>query len=146
VPDEYDGMEMSPMGMDGMDHYLSMDIEEHKSEGKSPSPGHKSIRDKVKDLNNMKGPPKYDNQRSPPPEIPLDIIRKLFLSIDLDLDDRISIEELAIYSEKTHMPFNEDVNVCFNLCRLLLKCSKKPPNIELLFTSTKEKIHSLLMK
>ena len=38
------------------------------------------------------GPPKYLNQRDAPLEIPIEVVKNLFMAVDIDMDDRISIE------------------------------------------------------
>jgi len=43
---------------------------------------------------NFQGPPKYLTQRDSPLDIPSEIIRKLFFLMDLDMDDKISYDEL----------------------------------------------------
>ena len=43
------------------------------------------------------GPPKYLNQRDAPLEIPVEVVRKLFNAMDVDLDDAINLEELKAY-------------------------------------------------
>lgn len=37
------------------------------------------------------GPPKYLNQRDAPLEIPIEIIKNLFVALDQDMDERVSI-------------------------------------------------------
>jgi hypothetical protein len=53
----------------------------------------------MKDLgpDNYDGPPKYLNQRDAPLEIPIDVVRGLFILMDQDMDDKISKEELINY-------------------------------------------------
>lgn len=70
---------------------------------KSPN---RSIRKSAKDLN---VPRKYDNMRQPPQEVPLDVIKKLFLTIDQDIDDRISAEEIKNYIRKVKLTIEESV-------------------------------------
>ena len=50
---------------------------------------------------NFHGPPKYLNQRDAPLEIPVEIVKALFVAIDQDLDDRISLDELSDYIYQT---------------------------------------------
>jgi len=39
----------------------------------------------------------------------LDLIRRLFLTIDQDLDDRISAEEILNYMHKCHLTIEDEV-------------------------------------
>ena len=57
----------------------------------------------------MKVPSKYDNQRIPPQEVPLDVIKTLFLAIDTDLDDRISAGEILRYIHKAKITIKDEV-------------------------------------
>jgi len=57
----------------------------------------------------MKVPSKYDHQRNPPQEVPLDVIKSLFLSIDQDQDDRISANEILRYIHKTKLTIKDEV-------------------------------------
>lgn len=66
----------------------------------------KTIRKTAKD---MRVPSKYDNQRQPPQEVPLDVIRSLFLAIDQDMDDRISATEILKYIHKTKLTIEDAV-------------------------------------
>lgn len=42
-------------------------------------------------------------------EIPSDIVKQFFRACDQDYDDRISINELARYSEKHRLPFDLEI-------------------------------------
>ena len=70
---------------------------------KSPN---RTLRKTVKDLN---VPKKYDNMRQPPQEVPLDVIKKLFLTIDQDIDDRISADEIRNYIKKVKLTIEDTV-------------------------------------
>lgn len=54
-------------------------------------------------------PKKYDNIRKPPQEVPLDLIRKLFLKLDQDMDDRVSVEEIRNYIRKMKLTLEDEV-------------------------------------
>jgi hypothetical protein len=41
----------------------------------------------------------------------VEIVRNFFEAVDLNKDDRISIEELSQYSKKKYLPFAEDTIV-----------------------------------
>jgi hypothetical protein len=43
------------------------------------------------------GPAKYLQQRDAPLEIPPEVVRRLFMLIDVDLDDKVSLIELKNY-------------------------------------------------
>jgi hypothetical protein len=62
-----------------------------------------------KTAKDMRVPSKYDNQRQPPQEVPLDVIRCLFLAIDQDMDDRISAQEILKYIHKTKLTIENEV-------------------------------------
>lgn len=47
--------------------------------------------------------------RRPPQEVPQDVIRKLFLTIDQDLDDRISANEIRQYMKKVKLSLEDDI-------------------------------------
>ena len=49
------------------------------------------------------------NQRDAPLEIPPEVIRKLFLVMDQDMDDRIGRDELHEYVGRSGVPIPEDV-------------------------------------
>ena len=55
------------------------------------------------------GPPKYLNQRDAPLEIPVDVIKSLFLLMDQDMDDKISMTELLAYVRTSEIPIEEDI-------------------------------------
>lgn len=55
------------------------------------------------------GPPKYLNQRDSPLEIPIEVIKNLVLAVDLDMDDRVSVDELKTYAKSKYLPFEESV-------------------------------------
>lgn len=77
-------------------------------------PKDKTIKKTAKD---MKVPSKYDGFREPPQEVPLDVIKKLFLSIDEDMDDRISVDELREYIRKTKLTIELEVaDALFHEC------------------------------
>lgn len=46
---------------------------------------------------NYEGPRKYLTQRDAPLEIPIDVIKRLFVAMDQDLDDKVSLDELIKY-------------------------------------------------
>lgn len=46
---------------------------------------------------NYEGPRKYLNQRDAPLEIPMDVIKRLFVAMDQDLDDKVGLDELIKY-------------------------------------------------
>jgi len=55
----------------------------------------------MKDLgDSYNGPPKYLSQRDAPLEIPVECVRNLFDVIDTTMDDRISVEEILMYTER----------------------------------------------
>ena len=62
-----------------------------------------------KTVNDLKVPSKYDHMRRPPQEVPHDIIKKLFLTIDQDLDDRISVQEIKRYMKKVKLSLEDDI-------------------------------------
>lgn len=66
----------------------------------------KTIRKTAKD---MKVPQKYNSQRRPPQEVPLDVIKALFLAIDQDMDDKISAYEILKYIHKTKLTINDEI-------------------------------------
>ena len=79
----------------------------------------------MKDLKDTyQGPPKYLSQRDAPLEIPVEIIQKLFQAIDVDLDDRISLEELHGYVKLSGVPLEEGV-----VDEMFLEASKNRPII-----------------
>lgn len=43
------------------------------------------------------GPPKYLSQRDAPLEIPFEVVKNLFMTMDVDMDDKISMLELNNY-------------------------------------------------
>lgn len=52
----------------------------------------------IKELgDSYQGPKKYLNQRDAPLEIPFDVVQRLFLVMDQDLDDKVSLDELKSY-------------------------------------------------
>ena len=53
------------------------------------------------------GPPKYLAQRDSPLEIPLEVVRKLFLAMDVDMDDKISMTELKDYIRRFELAIDE---------------------------------------
>lgn len=62
----------------------------------------------MKDLgSSYTGPPKYLKQRDAPLEIPVECIRKLFNVIDTTMDDRISCDEILMYTERLELPFDK---------------------------------------
>lgn len=62
----------------------------------------------MKDLgSSYVGPPKYLNQRDSPLEIPLEVVRKLFLAMDVDMDDKISMTELKNYIARFELAIDE---------------------------------------
>ena len=62
----------------------------------------------LKELPSYDGPPKYLTQRDPPLEIPIEVVKALFFALDTDMDDRVSIEELATFVEQQQIPFSEE--------------------------------------
>lgn len=80
---------------------------EVKNEGGNfMKPKDKNIKKTAKD---MQVPRKYDNMRQLPMEVPLDVIKKLFLTIDQDIDDRLSVEEIRNYIRKVKLTIEETV-------------------------------------
>eukprot|EP00347_Sterkiella_histriomuscorum_P011430 403372486 len=72
------------------------------------------LQQSMKDIGNsgtFTGPPKYLNQRDAPLEIPIEVIKNLFTVMDQDMDERISIDELSVYSKKKYLPFDDDTIV-----------------------------------
>lgn len=66
----------------------------------------------MKDLgDNYDGPPKYLNQRDAPLEIPYEVIKKLFVAMDEDLDDMITLEEFMRYIKKHELAIPKEVAV-----------------------------------
>lgn len=64
----------------------------------------------MKDLGDTyTGPPKYLSQRDAPLEIPVECVRNLFDVIDTTMDDRISMEEILMYTERLQLPFDQDL-------------------------------------
>ena len=57
------------------------------------------------------GPPKYLSQRDAPLEIPADVVKKLFAAMDLDMDDKISLEERSNYIRVSEVPIPQDLVV-----------------------------------
>mmetsp|Transcript_14369 Transcript_14369/g.24463 ORF Transcript_14369/g.24463 Transcript_14369/m.24463 type:complete len:154 (+) Transcript_14369:397-858(+) len=55
------------------------------------------------------GPPKYLTQRDAPLEIPSEVVKKLFIAMDNDKDDRINLEELVYYAKLTKIPISDDI-------------------------------------
>ena len=55
------------------------------------------------------GPPKYLTQRDAPLEIPIEVVRKLFMAMDLDMDDKISFEELTGYIQRQEVAIEPEV-------------------------------------
>lgn len=55
------------------------------------------------------GPPKYMTQRDAPLDIPPEVAKKLFAAMDVDMDDRISIEELGNYVQSSGVPITPDI-------------------------------------
>ena len=49
------------------------------------------------------------SQRDAPLDIPVEVVQKLFMAIDVDLDDRVSLEELHGYVKLSGVPLEEDV-------------------------------------
>ena len=49
------------------------------------------------------------SQRDAPLDIPVEVVEKLFMAIDVDLDDRVSIDELHGYVKLSGVPLEEDV-------------------------------------
>jgi len=50
------------------------------------------------------GPPKYLGQRDAPLEIPPEVVKRLFLAMDEDRDDRVSLFELKEYIKNQGLP------------------------------------------
>ena len=57
------------------------------------------------------GPLKYLHQRDAPLEVPPEVTKRLFDAIDLDIDDRITLEELENYVEATQVPIENHIIV-----------------------------------
>jgi hypothetical protein len=55
------------------------------------------------------GPPKYLKQRSMPMEIPMECVRRLTEAVDLDYDDRCSLDELRTYIGLKELPIEDSV-------------------------------------
>ena len=49
------------------------------------------------------GPAKYLKQRDAPLEIPMEVIRNLFVAMDQDTDDRVSVQELVNYVKQNEI-------------------------------------------
>jgi hypothetical protein len=49
--------------------------------------------------NTFTGPPKYLNQRDSPLEIPIEVVKNLFMQIDTNIDDRLTIDEISNYAQ-----------------------------------------------
>lgn len=56
------------------------------------------------------GPAKYLTQRDAPLEIPIEVIKNLFVAMDQDLDDHVSMQELLNYI-KLHELLIDDATV-----------------------------------
>ena len=64
----------------------------------------------MKDLgDNYDGPPKYLNQRDAPLEIPYEVIKKLFVTMDEDLDDMITLDEFTRYIKRHELAIPDNV-------------------------------------
>ena len=63
----------------------------------------------LRESGNFTCPPKYLNQRDAALEIPMECVRRLCDAIDLDYDDKISVEELRTYIVKHELPFEDDI-------------------------------------
>ena len=57
------------------------------------------------------GPRKYLNQRDAPLEIPPEVVKKLFMTMDIDMDDRIDLQELINYVKISGVPIPEETVV-----------------------------------
>lgn len=55
------------------------------------------------------GPPKYLNQRDAALEVPYECVKRLFEAVDIDMDDRLSLEEIQNYVEVTRIPIDEAI-------------------------------------
>lgn len=55
------------------------------------------------------GPPKYLTQRDAPLEIPMEVVRKLFMVMDADMDDKISYQELTDYIKRTEVAIEPEI-------------------------------------
>lgn len=53
------------------------------------------------------GPPKYLNQRDAPLEVPYECVKRLFEAVDIDVDDRLSLQEIQNYVNATKIPIDE---------------------------------------
>ena len=63
----------------------------------------------LRESGNFTCPPKYLDQRDSALEIPMECVRRLCDAIDLDYDDKISVEEIRTYVTKHELPFEEDI-------------------------------------
>lgn len=61
----------------------------------------------IQEVPDYEGPIKYLNQRDAPLEIPIECVKILFAALDLDLDDRVSIEEIANFVKLHQIPFTD---------------------------------------
>lgn len=63
----------------------------------------------MKDLgSSYQGPAKYLSQRDAPLEIPFDVVQKLFIAMDQDLDDKVSLEELQNYIRQNDITIDQE--------------------------------------
>ena len=62
-----------------------------------------------KNFHELQVPHKYDNIRKPPQEVPQDVIKKLFLAIDQDLDDRITAYEIKKYMKRVRLSLGDEI-------------------------------------
>lgn len=49
------------------------------------------------------GPRKYLTQRDAPLDIPYDVVKKLFIAMDQDMDDKVSLDELVNYIRQNEL-------------------------------------------
>lgn len=44
-------------------------------------------------------------------EIPIEVIKNLLAAVDLDMDEKASVEELSEYAKQKHLPFGDNTIV-----------------------------------
>lgn len=62
----------------------------------------------MSELPDYDGPPKYLLQRDSPLEIPIEVIKNLFCTLDDNADDRVSLEELVDFVHERKIPFKDE--------------------------------------
>lgn len=64
----------------------------------------------IKELgDSYQGPKKYLSQRDAPLEIPFDVVQRLFLAMDQDLDDKVSMDELKNYIRQHEINIEDNI-------------------------------------